>query len=369
MPAPEARISSVRARAFNVPTEGPEGDGTFTWTATTLVVVEVKAGGLTGLGYSYTDASAAVLINGALADCIASCDAFDLPACHLSMRRRLRNAGVAGVAATAISAVDTALWDLKARLLDLPLATLLGRVRDSVPIYGSGGFTTMSDGDLTRQLAGWVERDGCRWVKMKIGAKPDHDPHRMRIAREAIGDAGLFVDANGAFTPREALHIAARAAELDVRWFEEPVSSDDLAGLRFVRDHAPPMMDIAAGEYGYDPDDFRRMLAAGGVDVLQADATRCLGITGFLQAATLAGVHHVPLSAHCAPALHVAIAASVPNLRHLEWFADHVRIETMLFDGAPVPRAGTVSPATDRPGLGLTLKEADAQHFALKVPA
>ncbi|WP_265502866.1 enolase C-terminal domain-like protein [Paracoccus beibuensis] len=369
MAAPEAGIGSVRARAFSVPTEGPEGDGTLTWTSTTLVVVEARAGGMTGMGYSYTDASAAALINGPLADCIAGCDAFDLPACWLSMRRRLRNMGVAGVAATAISAVDTALWDLKARLLDLPLASLLGRVRDSVPVYGSGGFTTMSDDDLTRQLAGWIERDGCRWVKMKIGAEAGRDLHRMRISRQAIGDAALFVDANGAFTPREALRMAAMAAELDVRWFEEPVSSDDLAGLRFVRDHAPPMMDIAAGEYGYDPDYFRRMLATGSVDVLQADATRCLGITGFLQAATLAEVHHVPMSAHCAPALHTTIGASVPNLRHLEWFADHVRIEAMLFDGAPTPRAGTVSPASDRPGLGLVFKDADAERFVRKVSA
>ncbi|MGR3198828.1 MAG: enolase C-terminal domain-like protein [Paracoccus sp. (in: a-proteobacteria)] len=368
MAAPEARISEVRTRAFTVPTEGLEGDGTLTWTATTLVVVQVTAGGLTGMGYTYADASAAAVVDGVLADSLDGSDAMDVSACWLSMRRRLRNVGVAGVAATAVSAVDMALWDLKARLLDMPLGVLLGRVRDNVPIYGSGGFTNLSDDDLARQLEAWVRRDGCRWVKMKIGADPGRDPHRMRIARRAIGDAALFIDANGAFTPREALHMACAAADLDVRWFEEPVSSDDLAGLRFVRDHAPPMMDIAAGEYGFDPGYFQKMLATGSVDVLQADATRCLGITGFLQAATLAEVHHIPLSAHCAPALHAAVGASVPNLRHLEWFADHVRIEAMLFDGAPTPHAGAVSPPTDRPGLGLALKEADAERFAARVP-
>lgn len=365
----EFGIRSICARAYTIPTEGPEGDGTFDWTSTTIMIVRVEAGGLTGLGYSYTDASAAALINGTLADCIADHNALDVSACWLAMRRRLRNIGVAGLAATALSAVDTALWDLKGKQLDLPLAALLGRVRQGVPIYGSGGFTTLSDEDLARQLAGWVERDGCQWVKMKIGAEPERDPHRMEVARRAIGDAGLFVDANGAFSPREALRMGEKAAELGVRWFEEPVSSDNLEGLRFVRDHAPAIMDISAGEYGYTPGYFRRMLEAGSVDVLQADATRCLGITGFLQAATLAEVHDVPLSAHCAPALHTAIAPSVMNLRHLEWFLDHVRIESMLFDGAPTPEDGTVSAPTDRPGLGLVFKDTDAERFAVQVPA
>ena len=265
----------------------------------------------------------------------------------------------------AISAVDTALWDLKARLLDLPLVTLLGQVRDALPIYGSGGFTNYSNEELQDQLRGWLEQ-GIALVKMKIGRDAKIDRQRVAAARKAIGeDVDLFVDANGAYSRKQALAQARALEEFNVTWFEEPVSSDDLEGLRFIRDRAPAGMDIAAGEYGYDIDYFRRMLDAGAVDVLQADATRCCGFTGFLQAATLCDAHPIPLSSHCAPALHVHIGCAAAAMRHAEYFHDHVRIERMFFDGVAEPVAGTLRPALDQPGLGLTLKRADAQKFAI----
>jgi L-alanine-DL-glutamate epimerase-like enolase superfamily enzyme len=280
------------------------------------------------------------------------------------MNVEVRNLGRDGLAANAISALDAALWDLKAKLLGIPLATLLGRFRAAVPIYGSGGFTTYSDEDLRDQLSGWVERDGCRSVKMKIGTHPERDPHRVREAKRAIGEQALFVDANGAYSHKQALALAQRfAAEADVRWFEEPVSSDDLAGLALVRERAPAGMDIAAGEYGYDTDYFRRMLAAGAVDVQQADATRCGGYTGFLQVAALCEAHHIDLSAHCAPALHLPVACAAPRFRNIEWFHDHVRIERMLFDGAPKPRDGAIEPDLARPGIGLAFKFQDAERL------
>jgi L-alanine-DL-glutamate epimerase-like enolase superfamily enzyme len=276
----------------------------------------------------------------------------------------VRNIGWRGVAACAISAVDVALWDLKARLLNVPLATLLGLARNRVPIYGSGGFTSYSNDRLREQLSQWVERDGCRFVKMKIGSEPDHDVKRVTVARDAIGKAALFVDANGAYSRKQALFFAQRFDEIDVSWFEEPVSSDDLDGLRFMRDRAPAQMEIAAGEYGYESFYFRRMLEAGAVDVLQADATRCGGYTGFLRAAALADSFGIPLSSHCAPALHLPVCCAAPRLRHLEWFHDHVRIERQVFDGAPAPQNGTIAPALDRPGHGLVFKQRDAERLA-----
>jgi L-alanine-DL-glutamate epimerase-like enolase superfamily enzyme len=185
------------------------------------------------------------------------------------------------------------------------------------------------------------------------------------VAKRAIGDALLFVDANGACTPRQAIRLANIFAERDVRWFEEPVSSDDLPGLAMVRQHAPFGMDVAAGEYAYTVDYVRTMLASGAVDVQQADATRCGGFTGFLEIAALCNSFHVDLSAHCAPALHMAVACAAPRMRHLEWFHDHVRIEQMLFDGAPVPRNGTISPDLSRPGHGLSFKAEDAARYAV----
>jgi L-alanine-DL-glutamate epimerase-like enolase superfamily enzyme len=358
-------VHSVRARAFTVPTDAPEADGTLAWDATTIVVVEVEAGGQTGLGYSYTHSAAAELVNGPLRKSIEGSDAFDPPVTWRAMQVTVRNLGRDGLAATAISAVDVALWDLKAKLLDLPLARLLGCYRQSVPIYGSGGFTSYDDRQLEEQLRRWVEKDGCRHVKMKIGTHPDRDPARVAAAKSAIGSADLFVDANGAYTVRQAQHLARIFADQDVRWFEEPVSSDDLDGLRRVRDHVRSPMEVAAGEYGYDIDYFRHVLAAGAVDVQQADATRCGGVTGFMHVAALCEAFHTDLSAHCAPALHLHVGCAAPRMRHLEWFHDHVRIERTFFDGAPVPRDGMIAPDMSRPGLGLTLKRNDVARFAV----
>jgi L-alanine-DL-glutamate epimerase-like enolase superfamily enzyme len=363
MSRPDAAIRHVAARAFEIATDQPEADGTLAWDKTTTVIVEIEAGGATGLGYTYADASLVPLIAGKLASVIEKHNAFDIPGIGAALWRSVRNLGRSGLAATAISAVDIALWDLKAKLLDLPLASLLGRRRERVPIYGSGGFTSYSDDTLRQQLAFWVESAGCHWVKMKIGTEPDDDPRRVEVACRAIGDAGLFVDANGALTPQRAVALAERIASQRVTWFEEPVTSDDPAGLAFVRARAPTGMEIAAGEYGYNLDDFARLLTRPSIDVMQADATRCGGVSGFLQAAALCETCHIDLSGHCAPSAHRHVACAAPRLRHLEWFHDHVRIEQLFFDGAPQPRDGAIAPDLSVPGLGLRLKERDVERY------
>jgi L-alanine-DL-glutamate epimerase-like enolase superfamily enzyme len=275
----------------------------------------------------------------------------------------IRNLGRPGIASMAIAAVDCALWDLKARLLGLPLCKLLGMANDGVPVYGSGGFTSYSTSRLQEQLAGWVER-GIPRVKLKVGSQPEEDPGRVRCAREAIGpNSELFVDANGAYTAKQALEFAERfSAEAGVSWFEEPVSSDDLEGLRRLRDRAPAGMAIAAGEYGYDVGYFARMIDA--VDVLQADVTRCAGVTELLRVDGLCRASNVPLSLHCGPAIHLHPGLALDKLAHLEYFHDHVRIEHLLFDGVATPRAGMLTPDLGRPGNGLELKRADAERYA-----
>lgn len=328
------------------------------------MLVQVEAGDEVGLGYTYADSATATLIQDLLAEVIKGRDAMETSACWMAMVRRIRNLGRPGISSMAISAVDTALWDLKARLLQLPLVTLLGAVRESVPVYGSGGFTSYSNEQLQKQFQGWME-EGIPRVKMKIGRDAEADIGRVRAARLAIGPkTELYVDANGAYSRKQALAQAGKFVEFNVKWFEEPVSSDDLAGLRLLRDRAPATMEIAAGEYGYDLGYFRSMLDAGAVDVLQADATRCGGITGFLQVAALCQAHHVPLSAHCAPALHTHVGCAVTPLRHLEYFHDHVRIEQMFFDGVRAPINGELRPDLSRPGMGMEFKQPDAQRFA-----
>jgi L-alanine-DL-glutamate epimerase-like enolase superfamily enzyme len=358
-------IENIVVSCYAFPTEMPESDGTLSWTETTLVLVEAQAGGETGIGYSYADVATGKLAESLLVDVVKGTNAFDVPGAHSSMLRKIRNLGRPGITSMAISAVDNALWDLKSKLLGVSLLNLLGAVRESAMIYGSGGFTSYSIAELQKQLGDWAAQ-GIKMVKMKIGRKPAADFDRVRAAREAVGPfVELCVDANGAYSRKEALAQAEHFAELDVRWFEEPVSSDDLEGLRLLRDRAPAGMNIAAGEYGYDLDYFRRMLAAGAVDVLQADATRCGGITGFLQAGALCEAFELPFSFHCAPSIHLAAACALPAFWVGEYFFDHARMEKMLFEGALQPINGALKPDRSRPGCGLEFKRADAAPFAL----
>jgi L-alanine-DL-glutamate epimerase-like enolase superfamily enzyme len=358
-------ITRVAVDAYTVPTDMPESDGTLTWNATTLVLVRIAVGACEGLGYSYADRATAALIHDKLKPLLEGCDAMAISGRWHDMVIALRNLGRPGICAMAISAVDSALWDLKAKLLDLPLATLLGQARSAIPVYGSGGFTSYSIAQLQQQFGGWAEC-GIRMMKMKIGREAPADVQRVAAARQSIGpDCSLFVDANGAYSRKQALLQAEHFALYDVAWFEEPVSSDDLEGLRLLRDRAPGGMAISAGEYGYELPYFRRMLEAGAVDVLQADATRCGGITGFLGVAALCEAFGLPLSSHCAPALHLPLCCAVRPAIHLEYFHDHVRIEQMLFDGAPLPDQGVLAPDLGRPGLGLVFKEQDAQCYRL----
>lgn len=355
-------IERLVTRAYRIPTEATESDGTLEWNATTLVLVEAHAGGRQGLGYTYASTAAATLIHELLSAVVQGLDALSPPGAWRAMVYSVRNVGRPGIASEAIAAVDSALWDLKAKLLDLPLVTLLGSVRESVPVYWSGGFTSKKDEDVARELKGALE-SGISRMKIKIGHQQDV-PHRVQLARRVIGDeAELFVDANGAYDRKEALAIADSLDKAGVSWFEEPVSSDDVEGLRLLRDRAPAGIEIAAGEYGYDLFHFRRLLENQAVDVLQADATRCAGITGFIQAAVLCAAHTIPLSSHTAPSLHLHPGCALTPVRHLEYFFDHVRIERRLFDGFQEPQDGLLSPDLSRPGLGLEFRHEDARQW------
>jgi L-alanine-DL-glutamate epimerase-like enolase superfamily enzyme len=318
------RLEKLKVSAYTIPTDLPEGDGTLDWNETTLVLVQASSGPETGFGYTYADPSTARMIQDKLLPLLSGRDLCDIPALWSEMKMVTRNLGHSGIVAMANSAIDTALWDLKARILGLPQCKLLGAARPSIPFYGSGGFTSYTVDQLRERLGCWAG-EGIRWVKMKVGREPERDLERIVAARQAIGpEIQLLVDANGAYSRKQALQLAHHFARLDVTWFEEPVSSDDLEGLRLIRDLAPAGMEVAAGEYGYDLFYFRRLIDAGAVDVLQADATRCGGITGFLQAGILAQANNLPLSSHCAPLLHLHPACALSAFRHAEYFYDHV---------------------------------------------
>ncbi|MEO7986447.1 MAG: enolase C-terminal domain-like protein [Gemmatimonadales bacterium] len=359
-------VERLMVSVYRIPTDTPnESDGTLVWNATTLVLVEASARGVTGIGYTYADTATARLIHDTLAGIVRGMDVMANGKIWLALIAAVRNLGRPGIAAMAIAAVDVAVWDLKARLVDLPLVTLLGAARDAAPVYGSGGFTSYSIGQLQEQLAAWVGI-GIPRVKMKIGRDPAADIPRIAAARTAIGEAAeLFVDANGAYGRKQALAQAERFAESRVSWYEEPVYHLDLEGLRQCRERAPAAMEISVGEYGYDPFAFAGILRAEAVDVLQADASRCEGITGLLVVDGLCEAAAMPLSTHCAPSLHAHPACAAKRLRHVEYFHDHVRIEQMLFDGALTPVDGALHPDLTRPGMGLDFKRADAQAYAV----
>jgi L-alanine-DL-glutamate epimerase-like enolase superfamily enzyme len=354
-------VDGLDVTVCRVPTDAPESDGTLAWDATTIIIVEATADGVRGLGYTYGDAAIGRYVSGTLRGVVLGRPALDVPAAWLAMQRAARNDGARGPAAMAISAVDIALHDLRARLLGVPLATALGAFHDAVPVYGSGGFTSYDDDGLAEQLGGWAAQ-GIPRVKMKVGRNPAADAHRVAVARAAVGpDTELYVDANGAYSRAQARAWAARFAAMDVTYLEEPVTSDDLEGLRLVRDTAPPGLAVAAGEYAYDLSYVARMAPV--VDVQQADVTRCGGITPFLQIGALCQAVGVRFSAHCAPAAAVHACCAVQPLEHLEWFHDHTRIERMLFDGTLEPTDGLLRPDPSRAGHGLELRqEAVASH-------
>jgi L-alanine-DL-glutamate epimerase-like enolase superfamily enzyme len=359
-------VETVRARAYTIPTDAPEADGTATWDSTTLVLVEVSAGGRTGTGWTYADASLVPLVHGKLAGAVEGHDALDVVGAWVAMQRGIRNLGRPGLVSCAMSAVEMAMQDLKARLLGVSLVALLGRVHDEVMVYGSGGFTTYDDERTREQVSHWAKELGIPRVKIKIGeswgSRVDRDLHRVELVRDTVGEGvELFVDANGGYSVGQAVRVGHALDDLGVRWFEEPVSSDDLTGLRRIRGELA--CDVAAGEYGYDLPYFAAMVEAEAVDCLQVDVTRCGGYGEWLRAGAVAAAHNLDVSAHCAPNAAVHVAAATENMRHIEYFHDHVRIEDQLFDGALSPDGGALSPRLDAPGNGLTFKERDAQRY------
>lgn len=358
-------IKDLKVSAYKIPTATPESDGTIEWNSTTLVLVEINAANKTGIGYTYSNEASAVVIEKTLKKIIVDANALDIPLFNSKMIAAIRNDGQTGIAMMAVSAVDNALWDLKAKLFDVPLCNLLGKAKESMLIYGSGGFTSYNKKQLQQQLSGWVD-EGIQNVKIKIGTEPEKDVERVKEARDAIGkNAKLFVDANGAYTIKQAIEKSFQFKEYNISWFEEPVTSDNLEGLQFIREHVQPEVNIAAGEYGYNLPYFFHILKAKAVDVLQADATRCGGITNFLKAGALAEAQQIPFSPHCAPTLHLHAAVSLNNFYIAEYFYDHARIENMLFDGVMQQKNGCIYPDITRPGMGIEFKYSDAEKYKI----
>lgn len=300
------RIDRVTATSYRVPTATPEQDGTLDWDATTAVVVHLAAGDDEGVGWTYSGTAAHTVISDLLTDVLVGRDPAGVTALWEDMRRACRNVGIRGLVMQAISAVDIALWDLAGRRAGRPVHKLFGADGAAVPIYRSGGFTNLTERQLADEIA---ERQaaGCQAMKIKIGRDDARDRERIEQVRGVAPGVELMVDANGAYTRGRAGRMGHLLDELGVVWFEEPVSSDDVEGLALLR--AGLRCDVTAGEYVSD--------AYGGVG----------------------------------------------NLRHVEWFVDHVRLEPMLWVGVPRAADGTVAPNA-APGHGLRLRP-EAEEYRL----
>ncbi len=208
-----APIGAVRTAAYKVPTKRPEADGTLAWDATTLVTCEVEAGGETGFGYGYADRATALFVTDVLAPALGGQGGLGTAACWRAMVDAVRNHGREGVAAMAISVADAALHDLRGKLLGAPLSSLLGRCRDAVPAYGSGGFLTYERDEMDAQIAGWRDA-GMRSMKIKVSSDARVEGPRIAAAGRAAGDdVDLMIDANGACSRKEALTLAGAGAE------------------------------------------------------------------------------------------------------------------------------------------------------------
>jgi L-alanine-DL-glutamate epimerase-like enolase superfamily enzyme len=359
-----AAIDAVDVTAYKIPTATEqESDGTLVWDSTSVVVVEVHADGETGLGYTYCHPAAAQVIESKLAGVIEAADALMPQRAWAQMQVEARQLGHAGIAAMAISAVDIALWDLKAKLHGSCLADALPRFHESVPIYASGGFTNYSDDELRDQVRRWTDL-GFGSMKIKVGRDKLADAARVGLVRSVAGpNVELMVDGNGAYSVQEALLWADSFREQGVTYFEEPLSSEDLQGLAEVRRRAPAGLAIAAGEYGWSLPYFHQMLDAGAVHILQADVTRCGGITNLLRIDGLCKARNLPFSAHCAPGVSAHACCAMETVIHIEYFFDHYRIESMLFDGTLDPDHGSLTPDRSRPGHGLELKRDEAERY------
>jgi L-alanine-DL-glutamate epimerase-like enolase superfamily enzyme len=361
--SPGARVEAVHALAHTVPTEVPESDGTFEWDRTTLMLALATSEETTGIGYIYGDAEVAHLVDNVLTPVVVGCGATaPAAAWEKAARRTQRRAGRAD---------GTSHFRGRHRPVG-PRGTTsrrapgvpVRRVPHRLPGLRKRRVHLLPPARFRAQLAGWVDA-GFTAVKIKAGRDQGEDDVRVGAARATLGpEATLMVDANGAYTPAEAVQRAHVFADHGVSWLEEPVTSDDVDGLRFVRDHAPAGMLVAAGEYAFHPWTARQLLQARAVDVLQLDPTRCLGYTGLLMAADAAAAAHVPISTHTAPQLHVHVHAGVRDLQSLEWFHDHERIENLLFAGTALPCEDRAGVDLTQPGNGLTRRDTTAKRAA-----
>lgn len=273
-----------------------------------------------------------------------------------------------GLSIAAISAIDLALWDILGREVSLPVHRLLGGAKaDRLPAYGSGGWAPADQ--IGEELVGYVREHDFRAVKMRVGAMDGHvrrSAERVRAARDALGwEVDLMIDAHGSLTRAEARRLCRLVEDCDLRWFEEPVTADDRQGMAVVRREST--VPIAAGESEYTRFDFRALVDADAVDVVQPDLAICGGLTEGRRVDALAATYHLELAPHMwagalavAAGLHLAAASSNSRIVEFPLGTDPMLHSLVREDLSPVD--GHLLIPTG-PGLGVTVDEDVAREF------
>lgn len=270
----------------------------------------------------------------------------------------VRGFGRKGVALSAISAIDTALWDLKAKALNLPLYKLLGSFTDAVPVYGSGGWTNLSEKELVKEQVGWVER-GFKGIKIKVGkdfgSAEKEDVRRLAAVRKAVGDdIAIYIDANNGYYAKQAIALAPRFEEYNVGFFEEPVIADDIEGLAAVSRETK--IPVATGEHEYTKYGFKELLVRGAADILQPDVGRVGGVSEWMKVAHMAHGFNLPVANHSLHLISLHLACATPNFFIFEYLGMMEEADKFFYTEIPMPKDGMLSPFPDKPGLGLELK-------------
>lgn len=313
--------------------------------------------GVEGLGVGQAAPGARQVIETTLRRVLIGQDPFNIEKLWNDMFWHVRGFGRKGVAFCGLSVVDTGLWDLKAKALRLPLYRLLGPYTDSVPIYGSGGWTNLSEDELVAEMVGYVEQ-GIGRVKMKVGKdfgrSEREDLQRLAAVRKAVGDdVAIYVDANNGYYAKQAIYMAKEFEQFQVGWFEEPVLADDVQGLAEIRQAIN--IPVATGEHEYTKYGFKDLIARGGADIVQPDVGRVGGVTEWIKVAHLAHAFNLPVAPHAVQLVHLHLACATPNLKVVEHLGTALEGDGIWYTDIPEPEDGMWAPFPDRPGLGLEL--------------
>ncbi len=323
--------------------------------------------GLVGLGLGGGTTAAREVIERTLKPILLGQNALHIEKLWDEMFWAIRGVGRKGLAFSALSAVDIALWDLKAKYYETPLYQLLGPYTESVPVYGSGGWTHFSLDELVAEQCGYVER-GMRAVKMKVGKDFGHsereDVARLAAVREAVGpDVQIFIDANNGYYAKQAIRLARVFEEYDVGWFEEPVLADDIDGLAAVAKAID--IPVATGEHEYTKYGFRDLIVRGGADIVQPDVGRVGGISEWMKVAHLAHAFNLPVAPHAYQLVHLHLACATPNLKIVECLGTVEAADRIFYTSFDEPRNGVWSPDPHKHGLGLELDPSAVKHYAV----